>query len=326
MASVETTQESKAVTAQAQKGAGRGPSYPALSIKEAIDKLRSFYTAERRNAAPLAAAARHWGYSSTSSSGRVTAAALIQYGLLDDDGSRDSRTLKVTGRALDILLDADDSPKRLEAIQDAVRAPKANAEVFARHAPHELPSDATLRYFLLREKGFNDGAVDNYIKNLRESIAYAKLDKPGTIPNSEKGGDGEKPGVPPPDVGDLIQWESSGVLRMEAPRKVRAKQEHDGAWWVFVEGSETGIPMEEVKVVERVQREEAKKSPPTLPVVADFQANYKIEGAMRRDTFSLDEGRVVLEWPEKMSAAGFEDFESWVQLQLRKIKRSIAQS
>ena len=43
----------------------------------------------------------------------------------------------------------------------------------------------------------------------------------------------------------------------------------------------------------------------------------------RRDIFSLDEGDVVLQWPEKMSAESFEDFQSWVELQLRKIKRTI---
>lgn len=44
----------------------------------------------------------------------------------------------------------------------------------------------------------------------------------------------------------------------------------------------------------------------------------------RRDVFSLDEGRVILEWPEKMSPESYEDFQAWVELQVRKIKRSIA--
>jgi hypothetical protein len=43
----------------------------------------------------------------------------------------------------------------------------------------------------------------------------------------------------------------------------------------------------------------------------------------RQDIFSLDEGPVVLRWPEKLSAESYEDFEDWIQLQLRKIKRSI---
>lgn len=58
-----------------------------------------------------------------------------------------------------------------------------------------------------------------------------------------------------PNVGDTIQWESNGVLRLEKPGKVRAKQEHEGMWWVFVEGSETGIPMNETLVLERASQE-----------------------------------------------------------------------
>jgi len=45
--------------------------------------------------------------------------------------------------------------------------------------------------------------------------------------------------------------------------------------------------------------------------------------AYRQDVFSLDEGQAVLRWPEKMSPDSFEDFKSWIELQLRKIGRSI---
>jgi len=257
-------------TAATQRGSvGRGPSYPALSIQDAIEKLRAFYNAERRNAAPVGSAAGHWGYTEKSSSTRLVAAALIQYGLMEDSGSNTDRKLKVSERGLDIVLDTENSPKRLLAIQEAVRAPKANAEVFARHPPSDLPSDQTLKYFLLREKGFNDGSVDGYIKTLRESIAYAKLDKETILSTVGKGSSDEKPSKDVPEVGDLIQWEASGVLRLEGPRRVRAKQEHDGNWWVFIEGSETGIPMDEAIVMERGAA--AKPSPPSLPI-ANVQA------------------------------------------------------
>lgn len=264
------TQAAQATTtaAQGQRSAvGRGPSYPAIGIKEAIEKARTFYNAERRSSAPLSSAARHWGYSEKSSSPRVVAAALIQYGLLEDSGSNENRMLKVTDRGLDILLDTEESPKRVAAIQAAVRAPKANADIFARHPPGELPSDQTLRYYLLREKGFNDGSVDGYIKTLRDSISFAKLDKPAIIPPGNGDSEDRKPENSPPEVGDLIQWEAGGVLRMEGARRVRAKTEDQGAWWVFVEGSETGIPMDEAIVLERKAADPAAaRVPPTLPL------------------------------------------------------------
>ena len=32
---------------------------------------------------------------------------------------------------------------------------------------------------------------------------------------------------------------------------------------------------------------------------------------MNSDTFSLDEGQVILQWPAKMSPESYEDFKSW---------------
>jgi hypothetical protein len=56
--------------------------------------------------------------------------------------------------------------------------------------------------------------------------------------------------------------------------------------------------------------------------MAEPRTDVPVAG-IRRDVFSLDEGRVILEWPEKMSADSYNDFQSWVEIQLRKIKRSI---
>lgn len=44
---------------------------------------------------------------------------------------------------------------------------------------------------------------------------------------------------------------------------------------------------------------------------------------MRQDTFSLDEGLVVLQWPAQLSKTSFEDLKDWMELQLRKIGRSV---
>lgn len=43
----------------------------------------------------------------------------------------------------------------------------------------------------------------------------------------------------------------------------------------------------------------------------------------KEDVFTLDEGPVVLQYPERLSPESFEDFESWLQLVIRKAKRSI---
>jgi hypothetical protein len=271
MANGTETQEKTAVPAKA--GGGRGPSYPALTLEEAIAKAGQFWAAEKRGAAPTAAAARHWGYSETSSSGKTVIAALIQFGLMEDQGAKDARTVKLTARALDILLDVPDSPKRLKAIQEAVRAPKLYADILAKWPAQELPSDQTLRFYLLREKSFNEPMVDGFIRDFRTSVSFAGLDKPvssggvGKVDPASLPDEDDLKQTLTPEIGDLVQWEASGVLRLEAPRRVRAKTEHDGSWWVFVEGSETGIPMEETIVLERkAEAPPSLKQPPVLPM------------------------------------------------------------
>ncbi len=43
----------------------------------------------------------------------------------------------------------------------------------------------------------------------------------------------------------------------------------------------------------------------------------------KQDIFSLQEGDVIFQWPEIISAESYEDLEDWTKLMLRKIKRSI---
>lgn len=47
------------------------------------------------------------------------------------------------------------------------------------------------------------------------------------------------------------------------------------------------------------------------------------EKNMSQDTFTLDEGQVVLQWPKDMSEDNYEDFEAWLNLMMKKIKRSV---
>jgi hypothetical protein len=44
---------------------------------------------------------------------------------------------------------------------------------------------------------------------------------------------------------------------------------------------------------------------------------------MITDTFTLEEGRVTLQYPTELSPTSFDDLKSWTELQLRKIKRCV---
>ena len=58
---------------------------------------------------------------------------------------------------------------------------------------------------------------------------------------------------------------------------------------------------------------------PPLSVVSPTGTN----GQLRQDTFSLDEGQVILQWPANLSEHSYEDMKDWIELQMRKIRRGV---
>jgi hypothetical protein len=66
----------------------------------------------------------------------------------------------------------------------------------------------------------------------------------------------ENPDIEPKSIepksaspGDLVQWTSGGVDQFETPRRVRGVHRRDGKEWALVEGTNTGIPLDELTVV-----------------------------------------------------------------------------
>lgn len=53
------------------------------------------------------------------------------------------------------------------------------------------------------------------------------------------------------------------------------------------------------------------------------QRRRPMQAGTKEDVFTLEEGQVVLQYPESLSKESFEDFESWLELVVRKAKRSI---
>lgn len=260
--------ESESTTKAKRGTVHRSPSFPAIDLKAAIDRARTFYQHEKRSSANVLVASKHWGYSPQSSGGKQVLAALIAFGLMGDKGSGDQRQVKLTDLALRILLDErPDSTERDAELRRAALTPKIHAEIFARW-PDELPSDPNLRHYLLVEKKFNENSVDDFIKELRSTAEFAGVYAPVQDGSDSDAADSDEGG--PPDVA-------------ENPRE----------------------------------------NPGQGAVAPSLQAPRPSGSGMRQDTFSLDEGLVVLQWPAQLSEASYEDLKDWMELQLRKIGRSV---
>lgn len=191
-----------------KKARTRSPAYPYLALPEALDRTAQLRRAEGRHAVSVSVAMQHWGYKAESSTGYSCIAALKKFGLVDEEGVGEHREVRLSALALAILLDGDNgSLERAAALRTAALNPRIHAELWERYGP-ELPSDQTLRRFLLLEKNFNEASVDEFVAEYRATIAYAGLSEPagdaGAVssilpkPATPTAAAPARPAVPPP--------------------------------------------------------------------------------------------------------------------------------
>ena len=166
----------------------RSPSYPSTALKEAINLAKIIKDKEGGGQHYLSPAviAGHWGYSPKSSVSILKIAALKKFGLIKDRGSGKTRKIGLTQLANKILFyisNEDTGPDYYKAIADAAMKPSIHKELWDKYNGN-LPSDMTLKkYLVIGREGarFSENAVDDFIRNLRGTISFAKLTKYDTI-------------------------------------------------------------------------------------------------------------------------------------------------
>lgn len=253
----------------------RSPPYPYIGLGKALQKTEQLYNAVRHHSAALPIAAKAWETGVKSSATLQSAGALIQYGLLEDDGSGSGRKVRLTPLALKIVMDKrPGSSERAEAVKAAALSPKAFAELFEQYGVAGDIDDAMLIHSLTVERlqqgkaPFSDDSARDVVRVYRDSLSFAGLsdsDKPSDegetlSPRFEDASPSPRNAA---KVGDFVQWVSGGVVQFPEPRRVRALS--DDGEWAFVDGSQTGIAMPELEVVAAPRP----KAPPTLALPED---------------------------------------------------------
>jgi len=173
----------------------RSPPYPAIDLAKAIERARTLYGKALHHPVQSNVLADAWKYGIKSSGLWATAAALIQYGLMTDQGSGDTRRFQLTDAAIRIIKDADPaSEKRVEAVKRAALAPPVFKELWDQYGGAEV-SDVVVRNFLTldrREAGraeFSDTAANDIIQAFKATIDFAGVSPSDTLPHADEGKD-----------------------------------------------------------------------------------------------------------------------------------------
>lgn len=179
-----TTEPAKSTPpATEEKKKARSPSYPAIGLKRCVELAQKFWDLDKRQSVLAARAAINFGYSSKSSGGQLATAALKKFGLLAEEGANDARKLKLTDLAIGILNPS--SPNRDDLVKVAALTPSIHAELWKLYNG-ELPSDGTIRDYLVFDRLFTEEAAAALISEFRDTIAFAKLAPSDTVqPSSD---------------------------------------------------------------------------------------------------------------------------------------------
>jgi len=243
--------------AKLEKARHRSPNYPGVSLKLAVAKITKWFEQDGVVASPKDAALKHMGFDKlTGDAGRLLS-ALKSFGLILETDGR----IKLNQRGIDIVAYKHGEPKRDAALKAAALSPPIYKEL-AKEYPGLSVSDTTLKSVLIADKKFNPKSVDDFTRGLRTTLAFAGLSNTPAIESQRDKEDGADNLRPQPKVGDHVQWVSGGALQFSEPMRVRGLS--DDGEWVFIEGSDTGLPVEELTIEEPAKdiKSAAAKVPP----------------------------------------------------------------
>ena len=149
----------------------RSPRSPSITFKEAVDKAKVIYQHENRAATTPLVIFQHLGFKKkTGPAGRMLA-ALGQYGLLEKKGVAN---YSVSNKAFRLFNLPEDAPEREQIQRELAMRPLLFREIVAKYRSTGLPSDSTLKSYLVIDRGFNSGSVEEFLKVFKAAIDVAK--------------------------------------------------------------------------------------------------------------------------------------------------------
>jgi hypothetical protein len=153
----------------------RSPEYPAISLGEAIDRVKMIYAKDYQNRVPKKVIAEHMGYKGISGASLPILSSLAKYGLLEGRGDE----TRVSDLAVALIAHPPGTPERMEALKQASILPELFDELDKRF-PNGKASDQALRSYLLTQK-FIPSAADAAIRAYRDTKELVGTESGGYV-------------------------------------------------------------------------------------------------------------------------------------------------
>jgi hypothetical protein len=163
----------------------RSPNYPLIGLEGALKKVEQLHKAEAENPVPKEAVAKLIGFSGINGRSLKVVSALLKYKLLEKRKGDDLGVSKLAVR----ILYPNDEVERQEDLKIAAYSPILFSEIMKNSRDGTLPSDKNLEVQLIR-RGFNQKAVEPFIKSFRETMGLLANPSPDMDPVEEPCGDG----------------------------------------------------------------------------------------------------------------------------------------
>lgn len=244
----------------------RSPNYPAISLRDALEKTSALYKNLHTHAGPREVIVKAMGYASLNGSSMSAISALHKYGLLEGRGDE----IKISDRAMRIL-HPETKDERALAIKEAASDPALFVELDDRF-PGAVPNEDLLRNYLLR-RNFASGAVSQVILSYRETKEFVKAES-GDCDSPISTTEG--PVSMHPQIG-TTQEKSSALTQITQQKQsddrliVHYLFEGGGSIRIFVEGNistEEAMDMAEIQIgLKRKEIERRKKASSVVEVL-----------------------------------------------------------
>lgn len=194
----------------------RSPNYPTVGLREAVDRLKTFYSRDGKAGAPPDIAAVHIGFSKPHGQAMSVLAALKRFGLVAESGGR----IVPTQRGIEIANLRDDDPRKIAALQAAVLEPTLYRELIDQHRETGWPDPDVLESELITYKNFNPNSAGGFVKDLFDSIEFAGLSDLATLESRQEPEMPEPPAVQEPRQ-PTTKTVMQGAMKLNVPITAR---------------------------------------------------------------------------------------------------------